>query len=158
MAIRVKAKESLQKIGKYKGTYRYVMRVDNYAKVDDKSILTEAAAHSGLSKGQVRAAWESITEIIGIYVTQGLTVSLPGLGTMRMGISAKSTEQAKDVKDKLITRRRIIFTPDVEIKQKVYGASISIGVYDRNGNEIVRNPQNTTPGTTPTTPGGVVEA
>lgn len=142
MAVKVNAKETLMKVGKYKDTYRYVMRVDNYAKVDEKNILAEAATHSGLSKGQVRAAWESIKELVGIYVTEGLSVSLPGLGTMRMGISAKSVSESKDIKDKLIKRRRIVFTPDVEIKSKINNAAISIVALDRKGFVIDRKPDN----------------
>ena len=128
------------KVGKYAGQYRFVMRVGNYAKVDEKNILAEAATHSGLSRGQVRAAWESIKELVGIYVTEGLSVSLPGLGTMRMGISAKSAENQYMVKDSLIKRRRIVFTPDVEIKEKINNASIAIVAVDRNGAVVDRKP------------------
>ena len=42
------------------------------------------------------------------------------------------------MKTKLIRTRRIIFTPDVELKEELAGTSIQITCYDRNGNEVKR--------------------
>ena len=39
-----------------------------------------------------------------------------------------------DVKSSLITTRRIIFTPDVDLKEELKNTSIQITCYDRDGN------------------------
>ncbi len=44
-------------------------------------------------------------------------VALPGLGTMRFGLRAKSVGKVDDVKADLISSRRIIFTPDSDLKE-----------------------------------------
>ena len=88
MALKVKAKEQLIKVGKYAETYRYVM--------------------------------------------------MPGLGTMRFGLRAKSVDDVNKVKAGLITSRRIIFTPDVDLKEELAKTAVNITCYDRDGKEVKR--------------------
>ena len=65
-------------------------------------------------------------------------MALPGLGTMRFGLRAKSVEKVEDVKSSLITARRIIFTPAVDLKEELANTAVQITCYDRNGNEVKR--------------------
>ena len=51
MALKVKAKERLQKIGKYAGTYRYVMLPELYNSLSQEKVIREAALRSGVSEG-----------------------------------------------------------------------------------------------------------
>ena len=113
MALKVKAKEKLQKIGKYADSYRYVMMPELY---------------STLTQDKVIKAW----------ATEGHSVALPGLGTMRFGLRAKSCENVNEVKTSLITSRRIIFTPNSELKDELKNTAVQITCYDRNGNEVKR--------------------
>ena len=87
MALKVKAKEREMKVGKNPGVFRYVMLPELYS-------------------GKVIKAW----------ATEGHSVALPGLGTMRFGLRAKAVEDVNDVKASLIKTRRIIFTPTQELK------------------------------------------
>ena len=121
MALKVKAQEKLQKIGKYEGTYRYIMMPELY---------------TSLSQDKVIKAW----------ATEGHSVALPGLGTMRFGIRAKSVAKVDEVKAGLVTSRRIIFTPAVDLKEELAGTAIQITCYDRDGKEIKRV-TSTDPGT-----------
>jgi hypothetical protein len=57
---------------------------------------------------------------------------------MRFGLRSKAVEDVNDVKTKLIRSRRIIFTPDVDLKEELAGTSIQITCYDRNGDEVKR--------------------
>ena len=43
MALKVKAKERLQKVGKYAGTYRYVMLPELYSALSKDKVIKEAA-------------------------------------------------------------------------------------------------------------------
>ena len=57
---------------------------------------------------------------------------------MRFGLRAKSVEKVDEVKAGLITSRRIIFTPDVELKDELAQTAIQITCYDRDGKEVKR--------------------
>lgn len=55
---------------------------------------------------------------------------------MRFGVRAKSVAAVADVATNLISARRVIFTPNVDIKDELASTSINITCYDRNGKEI----------------------
>jgi hypothetical protein len=57
---------------------------------------------------------------------------------MRFGLRSKSVEDVNKVKTGLITSRRIIFTPDVDLKDELKNTAIVITCYDRNGEEVKR--------------------
>ena len=153
--LKVKAQEKLQKIGTYAGTYRYIMMPELYTALTQEKVIKEAALRSGVSKGVMQACWDAAGEVIKAWATEGHSVALPGLGTMRFGLRAKSVEKVDEVKTGLITSRRIIFTPDVELKDELANTSIQITCYDRDGKEVkrvtstsgdVEDPENTSGG------------
>jgi hypothetical protein len=76
-------------------------------------------------------------DVVKVWATEGHSVPLPGLGTMRFGLRASSVADVDDVSSSLITSRRVIFTPSVDIKNALKKTSINITCYDRNG-EIVK--------------------
>ena len=157
MALKVKAQEKLQKIGTYAGKYRYIMMPELYTSLSQDKVIKEAALRSGVSKGIMQACWDAAGEVIKAWATEGHSVALPGLGTMRFGLRAKSVEKVDEVKAGLITSRRIIFTPAVELKDELAGTAIQITCYDRDGKEVKRvtstdsgdieDNENTQPGT-----------
>lgn len=138
MALKVKAKEKLQKIGTYAGQYRYVMMPELYTALNQDKVIREAALRSGVSQGVMQACWDAAGEVIKAWATEGHSVALPGLGTMRFGLRAKSCASVNDVKTSLIKSRRIIFTPTGELKDELHSTAIQITCYDRNGNEVKR--------------------
>ena len=146
MALKVKAKEKLQKIGKYADTYRYVMMPELYSTLTQDKVIKEAALRSGVSQGVMQACWDAAGEVIKAWATEGHSVALPGLGTMRFGLRAKSCANVNEVKSSLIKTRRIIFTPDTDLKDELHNTSIQITCYDRNG-EVVKRVTSTDPGT-----------
>ena len=155
MALKVKAQEKLQKIGTHAGKYRYIMMPELYTSLSQDKVIKEAALRSGVSKGIMQACWDAAGEVIKAWATEGHSVALPGLGTMRFGLRAKSVEKVDEVKAGLITSRRIIFTPAVELKEELAGTAIQITSYDRDGKEVKRvtstdsgdieDPENTEP-------------
>ena len=138
MALKVKAQEKLQKIGTHAGKYRYIMMPELYSNLSQDKVIKEAALRSGVSKGIMQACWDAAGEVIKAWATEGHSVALPGLGTMRFGLRAKSVEKVDEVKAGLITSRRIIFTPDVELKDELAQTAIQITCYDRDGKEVKR--------------------
>ena len=138
MALKVKANERLQKIGTYAGTYRYVMAPELYTSLSQQKVIREAALRSGVSQGVMQACWDAAGEVIKAWATEGHSVALPGLGTMRFGLRAKSVADVSEVSTGLITSRRIIFTPTVALKDELASTSIVITCYDRDGNEVKR--------------------
>ncbi len=138
MALKVKAQEKLQKIGKYEGTYRYIMMPELYTSLSQDKVIKEAALRSGVSKGIMQACWDAAGEVIKAWATEGHSVALPGLGTMRFGLRAKSVGKVDEVKAGLVTSRRIIFTPNVDLKDELANTAIQITCYDRDGKEVKR--------------------
>jgi len=138
MALKVKAKEQYQNVGKYAGKYRYVMMPELYTALAQDKVIKEAALRSGVSRGVMQACWDAAGEVIKAWATEGHSVALPGLGTMRFGLRAKSVEKVDEVKAGLISSRRIIFTPDVDLKDELKNTSIQITCYDRDGKEVKR--------------------
>ena len=146
MALKVKAKERLIKVGKYADTYRYQMMPELYSTLNQEKVIREAALRSGVSQGVMQACWDAAGEVIKAWATEGHSVVLPGLGSMRFGLSAKTVADVNDVKSSLITMRRIVFTPAVELKDELKATNVVITCYDRNGNEVKRV-TSTDPGT-----------
>ena len=138
MALKVKATEQKIKIGKYADTYRYVMAPELYTSLNQNKVIKEAALRSGVSRGVMQACWDAAGEVIKAWATEGHSVAIPGLGTMRFGLRAKSVATVNEVKAGLITSRRIIFTPDVDLKNELADTAIQITCYDRNGQEVKR--------------------
>ena len=138
MALKVKAVERLVKFNKDDaGTYRYVMTPELYIALNQSKVIREAALRSGVSQGVMKACWDAAGEVIKAWATEGHSVALPGLGTMRFGLRAKSVEKVEDVKAGLISSRRIVFTPTQDLKNELAATAIQITCYDRDG-EIVK--------------------
>ena len=140
MALKVKAVEKNIKFTKNDndpGVWRYVMSPELYIALSKAKVIKEAALRSGVSQGVMKACWDAAGEVIKAWATEGHSVALPGLGTMRFGLRAKSVEDVNKVKTNLITARRIIFTPSVDLKDELANTAIQITCYDRNG-DIVR--------------------
>lgn len=138
MAIKIKAVERKLKFDKNgEGEYRYVMQPELYSALDQEKVIREAALRSGVSQGVMQACWDAAGEVIKAWATEGHSVALPGLGTMRFGLSAQSVADVSKVKSELIKTRRIIFTPNTALKQELAQTAVMITCYDRNG-DIVR--------------------
>ena len=138
MAIRIKAVERKLNVGKNAGQYAYQMAVESYNTLNEKKVISEASAHSGISKGALQAAWVAIADVIKTWATEGHRVAIPGLGTMRFSVNATSVENVEDVSKELISTRKVLFTPNTDIKQELQNTGISITCYDRNGNVVKR--------------------
>ena len=137
MAIKVIAQLREVKLGKNPGK-KFVMRPDLYVPIAEKKVFAEAATHSGISAGVIKAAWDAAGEVIRTWATEGHSIPLPGLGTMRFGVRSKAVEKLEDVKANLISVRRIIFTPNIDVKDELKNTSIQITCLDEDGNVLKR--------------------
>ena len=138
MALKVKAVERLLKFTNKEndpGVYRYVLKPELYTSLSQAKVIKEAALRSGVSRGVMQACWDAAGEVIKAWATEGHSVALPGLGTMRFGLRAKSVEKVEDVKAGLISSRRIIFTPAIDLKDELADTAVQITCYDRDGKE-----------------------
>ena len=139
--MKVKAVEKLLKFNKNEndpGVWRYVMQPELYLALAQKKVIKEAALRSGVSQGVMQACWDAAGEVIKAWATEGHSVALPGLGTMRFGVRGKAVEKVEDVKSGLITSRRIIFTPNSDLKDELKNTAIQITCIDRYGKEVKR--------------------
>ena len=138
MSIKVKAVERNVSFDKSKEKWAYVLQAELYSKLSQSKVIQEAALRSGISKGSINAAWDALSEVIKAWATEGHSVAVPGLGSMRFGLRATSVSDVSKVASSLITTRRVIFTPSVEIKDELARTAINITCYDRDGNVVKR--------------------
>ena len=138
MAIKVIAQRRELKIGKNPGVKKFVMRPDLYIPIAEKKVFAEASTHSGISAGVIKAAWDAAGEVIKTWATEGHSIPIPGLGTMRFGVRSKAVEKLEDVKTGLISTRRIVFTPNVEVKEVLKNTAIQITCLDEDGSVLKR--------------------
>ena len=138
MAIKLIAQRRVLKIGNNPGVKKFVMRPDLYSPIQEKKVFAEAASHSGISAGVIKAAWDAAGAVIRTWATEGHSIPIPGLGTMRFGVRSKAVEKLDDVKSALITSRRIVFTPSVDVKEELKNTAIQITCLDEQGNVLKR--------------------
>ena len=138
MAIKVRAIERNVSFDKQSEKWMYVMQPELYNRLSQAKVVEEASVRSGIPKGSLNASWEAIGEVIKAWATEGHSVAIPGLGCMRFGLRATSVSDVNLVGSGLITSRRVIFTPTVEIKNELARTGVSITCYDRNGNIVKR--------------------
>ena len=138
MAIKVKAVERNVSFDKNSEKWAYVLQADLYSKLSQAKVIQEAALRSGINKGAINAAWDAIGEVIKAWATEGHSVAIPGLGSMRFGLRSTSVADVNKVGAGLITSRRVIFSPNSNIKKELAATSVSITCYDRYGNVVKR--------------------
>ena len=125
-------------VGPNAGQYVYQMAAETYSSLAETKVIEEAALRSGIQKGALQAAFSAIGDVIKVWATEGHSVPVPGLGTMRFSVNAKSVANVNLVASSLITTRKIVFTPSTDVKKALKDSSVSITCYDRNGNVVKR--------------------
>ena len=137
--IQINAKQQkLQFVKNGPAEYRYVMHVNQYSKLSESKVLDEACAHSGIGRGALKGAWDAIGDVIRSWVTEGHSVTIPGLGTIRFSVQAKSVTDVNDVAKNLITSRKVVFTPTSNILATLKATSVQITCIDKDGNVVKR--------------------
>ena len=121
------------------------MQAEIYSTLKQDKVISEASIRSGIPKGSINAAWEAIGDVIRAWTTEGHSVALPGLGTMRFGLQAEAVSKVEDVGAGLISTRKVIFTPSTDIKQELKNTSVSITCYDKDG-KIIKQVTSSDPG------------
>lgn len=137
MALKVKAIERNISFTEGVQKWAYVLQADLYNKLNEKKVIKEAAIRANVSELVMDVAYNAISEVIKAWATEGHSVAIPGLGSMRFGLRSKSVDNVEDVSTDLIISRRVIFVPNQEIKDELSKTSITITCYDRDG-EIVK--------------------
>ena len=125
-------------VGPNAGQYVYQMSAETYSSLAETKVIEEASLRSGIQKGALQAAFSAIGDVIKVWATEGHSVPVPGLGTMRFSVNAKSVANVNLVASSLITTRKIVFTPSTDVKKALKDSSVSITCYDRNGNVVKR--------------------
>ncbi len=138
MAIKIKAKQQLMSVGPKAGSYLFVMTAELYSRLEEDKVIEEASVRSGIPRGTLNAAWGAIGDVIKAWATEGHSVAVPGLGSMRFVVNAEAVEKVEEVNSSLITTRKVIFTPSADIKDELHRTAVQITCYDKDGNVIKR--------------------
>ena len=137
--IHIKAQQTLVKFNKADaGTLLYVMRPETYSQLAESKVISEASVRSGIQRGALKGAWDAIGEVIKAWVTEGHSVAIPGLGSLRFSMNANAVADVNDVAKSLIRSRKVVFTPSVDIKNELKQLKVAITCYDKDGKEVKR--------------------
>lgn len=101
----------LRQFDKNSEKWAYVLQADLYNKLSQSKVIQEAALRSGIAMGAINAAWDAIGEVIKAWATEGHSVTVPGLGTMRFGLRSKSIADVlqADLYNKLSQSKELTF-------------------------------------------------
>ena len=113
--------------------YAYVMQPELYGQLAEDKVIAQASLNSGMPKPAVKAAINAYGEVVKTWATEGHSIPIPGLGTMRFGVRSNSVDDVTKVRTALITSRRVIFTPNTDIKKELASTPVTITCYDRDG-------------------------
>ena len=138
MSVKIKAVERNISFSKDSVEYGYVLSTEMYNRLSDEKVIAEASAHSGISQAILKASCAAVADVLMSWISEGHSVSIPYLGTMRFGLNSKSVSNVAEVGTDLITARKVIFSPSTEIKDALANTSFSITCYDRNGKVVKR--------------------
>ena len=138
MGIKVKAMERNVNFAKkgaedVKPKYMFIMQPELYGKLDLDKVIAQAALNCGMPKVAMQTAVNAYGMVVSDWATEGHSVPIPGLGTLRFGVRSNAVSDVTEVKSSLITSRRLIFTPSSFLKKVLAETSVSITCYDRNG-------------------------
>lgn len=134
MGIKVKAIERNVNFGKSNNeNWMYVMQPELYGQLAQDKVIAQAALNSGMPKPAMQAAVNAYGEVVKAWATEGHSIPIPGLGTMRFGVRSNAVDDVAKVKASLITSRRVIFTPNSDIKKELAETAVTITCYDRTG-------------------------
>ena len=137
--INIKAQQTLVKFNKNDaGTLLYIMRPETYSRLAESKVIQEASVRSGIQRGALKGAWDAIGEVIKAWVTEGHSVAIPGLGSLRFSMNANAVADVNDVAKSLIRSRKVVFTPSVDIKNELKQLKVAITCYDKDGKEVKR--------------------
>lgn len=138
--IQINARQQKLKFSQDESTakWMYVMHVNQYSKLNASKVIEEASAHSGIGRGVLKGAWDAIGDVIRAWVTEGHSVTIPGLGTIRFSVQAKAVEDVNDVAKNLITSRKVVFTPASDILATLKATGVQITCIDKDGKVVKR--------------------
>lgn len=116
--------------------FMFIMQPELYGKLGLEKVIAQAALNCGMPKAAMQSAVNAYGAVVSDWATEGHSIPIPGLGTIRFGVRSNAVTDVTDVKSSLITTRRFIFTPSTDLKKALAATSISITCYDRNGKVV----------------------
>ena len=126
MGIKVKARQTKLTVGPSAGQYRFIMQAEIYSTLKQEKVISEASIRSGIPKGSLNASWQAIGDVVKAWATEGHSVAVPGLGTMRFGLQAGAVTKVEDVSAGLITTPKLKYTPRTTNNQKIKNPTYNI--------------------------------
>lgn len=138
-------------IGKAKGQTVYYAQAVPQGRLTARAVEDILSEKTTLTRGDIRHAITSLAELVRWALSEGLSVDLADLGSLKVEATSKITLKEEDVNASILNEPRIRFYPRKEMRQ--YAKSVSISV--RNG-LIAESASSTAPsGGLAGSPGGV---
>lgn len=90
-----------------------------------RSISKDLSDVSSLSAGDVQNVIVNLIDQLPKWLMEGISVRLDGFGTFRLSFSSEGSATKEEVTANQITDVRIIFEPDVTIKERIQHTRIN---------------------------------
>ncbi len=98
---------------------KYYPQAVKIGNVELKEIAQRIGQHSSLSRGDILSVISSFVDIIPSYLTEGYSVKLGELGTLRLSLSStQGTVNEKEFRANYI-KNKVVFTPGVNVKSAI---------------------------------------
>lgn len=78
--------------------YLFVMQPELYSKLADNKVIAQAALNCGMPPAAMESCVKAYTKAVADWATEGHSIPIPGLGTLRFGVRSKAVEDVTDVK------------------------------------------------------------
>lgn len=99
------------------GAVRAVTSKETYSTIPSDLLVARVAQTANIKENTVRAAVLGVKEAIRYFVMNGHSVNLGKFGHLRVGVSAQSVAQAKQVSAELIKSLTINYQPSTDVKK-----------------------------------------
>ena len=103
----------------------YVSRPVTYSKIDTDELIEHASTDSGISKANVAAVFYAIIQQVEELLLNGHSIQLGQLGTLRFSMNCKASETLEGVSADNVSRKKILLSPGVKLKQALERVSLT---------------------------------
>jgi predicted histone-like DNA-binding protein len=90
-------------------------------KLTIKDFAKEISGRSSLTRGDIENVLNNFLDVLPVFLSLGQSVHLGDFGTLRLNLVCEGVEADKDFTAANIKGTKVIFTPGVELKERLKG-------------------------------------
>lgn len=112
----------------------YVTHPIRYSTLRKRDVVRMASEDSGVSEAIIGSVYTALEKQINQMVCNGHTVYWPGIGYLRLGLSARAVQNKENVSTNLVRRVKLTLQPAAELRDALKEAHFEIAYIDDGDN------------------------